>query len=71
MAKNKEEKNIDATLDAIRVKFGEDSIMKLGDKPKVGVDAISTGSIGLDAALGVGGLPRGRIIEIFGPESSG
>ncbi|MDZ4206056.1 MAG: recombinase RecA [Patescibacteria group bacterium] len=64
-------KNIDATLDAIRTKFGEDSIMKLGDKPKVGVDAISTGSIGLDAALGVGGLPRGRIIEIFGPESSG
>jgi len=64
-------KNINATLDAIRVKFGEDSIMKLGDKPKVGVDAISTGSIGLDAALGVGGLPRGRIIEIFGPESSG
>ena len=63
--------NIDTTLDAIRVKFGEDSIMKLGDKPKVGVDAISTGSIGLDDALGVGGLPRGRIIEIFGPESSG
>mgnify|MGYP003393975881 FL=1 len=63
--------NIDTTLDAIRVKFGEDSIMKLGDKPRVGVDAISTGSIGLDAALGVGGLPRGRIIEIFGPESSG
>jgi len=69
--KNTEIKNIDTTLDAIRVKFGEDSIMKLGDKPKVGVDAISTGSIGLDAALGVGGLPRGRIIEIFGPESSG
>jgi recombination protein RecA len=66
-----EPKNIDTTLDAIRVKFGEDSIMKLGDKPRVGVDAISTGSIGLDAALGVGGLPRGRIIEIFGPESSG
>lgn len=70
--KTKEEKkNIDTTLDAIRTKFGEDSIMKLGDKPKVGVDAISTGSIGLDEALGVGGLPRGRIIEIFGPESSG
>ena len=69
--KNTETKNIDATLDAIRTKFGEDSIMKLGDKPRVGVDAISTGSIGLDAALGVGGLPRGRIIEIFGPESSG
>ena len=67
----KEGKNIETTLDAIRVKFGEDSIMKLGDRPRVGVDAISTGSIGLDAALGVGGLPRGRIIEIFGPESSG
>ena len=71
MAKNKEEGNINTTLDAIRMKFGEESIMKLGDKPKVGVDAVSTGSIGLDAALGVGGLPRGRIIEIFGPESSG
>lgn len=74
MKKEKQEdsrKNINTTLEAIRVKFGEDSIMKLGDKPKVGVDAISTGSIGLDAALGVGGLPRGRIIEIFGPESSG
>jgi recombination protein RecA len=45
--------------------------MKLGEKPRVGIDAIPTGSIGLDAALGVGGLPRGRIIEIFGPESSG
>ena len=66
-----ERRNIESTLDAIRTKFGDDAIMKLGDKPKVGVDAISTGSIGLDAALGVGGLPRGRIIEIFGPESSG
>ena len=63
--------NIQDTLDAIRTKFGDDSIMKLGDKPRVDVNAISTGSIGLDAALGVGGLPRGRIIEIFGPESSG
>ncbi|MEK7194339.1 MAG: recombinase RecA [Patescibacteria group bacterium] len=65
------QKNVDDAIDAIRTKFGEEAIMKLGDKPKVGVDAISTGSIGLDAALGVGGLPRGRIIEIFGPESSG
>lgn len=64
-------RNIDAAIDAIKTKFGEEAIMKLGDKPKVGIDAISTGSIGLDAALGVGGLPRGRIIEIFGPESSG
>jgi recombination protein RecA len=63
--------NIQDTLDAIRTKFGDESIMMLGDKPKVDVDAISTGSIGLDAALGVGGMPRGRIIEIFGPESSG
>ncbi len=59
------------TLDAIRTKFGDDAIMKLGEKPKVDVNAIPTGSIGLDAALGVGGIPRGRIIEIFGPESSG
>lgn len=66
-----ESKNIDTTLDAIRTKFGEEAIMKLGEKPKVNVDAIPTGSIGLDNALGVGGLPRGRIIEIFGPESSG
>ncbi|MDP3962438.1 MAG: recombinase RecA [bacterium] len=64
-------KNISATLDAIRMKFGEESIMKLGEKPRVNVNAIPTGSIGLDAALGVGGMPRGRIIEIFGPESSG
>src|SRR5438132_14365701 len=63
--------DISSTLDEIRTKFGDEAIMKLGDKPRVGVDAISTGSIGLDAALGVGGLPRGRIIEIFGPESSG
>lgn len=59
------------TLAEIKTKFGEDSIMKLGDKPKINVNVIPTGSIGLDAALGVGGMPRGRIIEIFGPESSG
>lgn len=63
--------NVENTLREIRTKFGDDSIMMLGDKPHVDVNAISTGSIGLDAALGVGGLPRGRIIEIFGPESSG
>ncbi|MFZ2523548.1 MAG: recombinase RecA [Minisyncoccia bacterium] len=63
--------NVENTLREIRTKFGDDSIMMLGDKPHVDIDAISTGSIGLDAALGVGGLPRGRIIEIFGPESSG
>jgi len=62
---------IESTIKAIQNKFGEGSIMKLGDRPKVGINAISTGSIGIDIALGVGGLPRGRIIEIFGPESSG
>ncbi len=62
---------IENTLKAIKTKFGEESIMRLGQRPKVDTDAISTGSIGLDWALGIGGLPRGRIIEIFGPESSG
>ena len=73
--KEKENKNdkskIEDTLKEIKGKFGDDAIMKLGEKPKVDVDAIPTGSIGLDSALGVGGMPRGRIIEIFGPESSG
>ena len=63
--------NIEDTLRLIQTKFGEGAIIKLGEKPKVGVDAVPTGSLGLDFALGVGGLPRGRIIEIFGPESSG
>ncbi len=62
---------VDAAIREIRTKFGDEAIMKLGDAPKVGVGAISTGSIGLDSALGIGGLPRGRIIEVFGPESSG
>lgn len=59
------------TLRSLKTKFGDEAIMMLGDQRKVNVDAISTGSIGLDDALGIGGLPRGRIIEIFGPESSG
>ncbi len=63
--------NIEETIRQIKTKFGEDSIMKLGEKPRVDIDVIPTGSIGLDAALGVGGMPRGRIVEIFGPESSG
>jgi recombination protein RecA len=62
---------IEDAMQAIKTKFGDEAIMMLGDKPKVNVNAISTGSLGLDAALGVGGFPRGRIIEIFGPESSG
>ncbi len=63
--------NMDDTLAAIRTKFGDEAIMKLGEKPKVNVNAVPTGSIGLDAALGIGGVPRGRIVEIYGPESSG
>lgn len=62
---------LDNTLKAIQTKFGEGSIMKFGDSPKVDINVIPTGSLGLDMALGVGGIPRGRIIEIFGPESSG
>jgi recombination protein RecA len=63
--------NIEDTLKAIQMKFGEGAIMRLGEKPKVGIQAVSSGSVGLDHALGIGGFPRGRIIEIFGPESSG
>lgn len=63
--------DIDRALAQIKTKFGDEAIMKLGDQPKVDVNAIPTGSIGVDWALGIGGLPRGRIIEIFGPESSG
>lgn len=63
--------NIDDTIRAIQSRFGDGAIMKLGEKPKVNIDAIPTGSIGLDHALGIGGMPRGRIVEVFGPESSG
>lgn len=62
---------IEDTIKSIQTKFGEGAIMTLGETAKVDVNTISTGSVGLDMALGVGGLPRGRIIEIFGPESSG
>lgn len=62
---------IDAALRAIKTKFGDESIMMLGQSPKVNVDTVPSGSIGLDWALGIGGYPRGRIIEVFGPESSG
>jgi len=64
-------RDLEDTLKAIQTKFGEGAIIKMGDTPKVDLNVIPTGSIGLDMALGVGGIPRGRIIEIFGPESSG
>jgi recombination protein RecA len=63
--------SVDDVVREIRERFGEGSIMKLGGIRKVDVDAIPTGSLALDIALGVGGIPKGRIIEIFGPESSG
>lgn len=67
-------KREDAALSAIeqiRTRFGEGAIMKFGDVPKTNVDVISTGCLSLDIATGVGGIPRGRVIEVFGPESSG
>lgn len=69
--KKEEQKELDQLLESLQEKFGEGAIMKLGDVKKVDIAAISTGSFSLDIALGVGGFPRGRIIEIFGPESSG
>src|SRR5438552_3302084 len=72
MADDKERgKAIEAALAQIDKQFGKGSIMRLGSREKVDVPAIPTGSLSLDAALGVGGVPRGRVIEIFGPESSG
>lgn len=64
-------KALQATLDKIEKDFGKGAIMKMGDKPTMDVPTISSGSIGLDVALGIGGYPRGRVIEIYGPESSG
>jgi recombination protein RecA len=64
-------KKLETVVDEIKEKFGEGIIMKLGDVKKVDVESISTGSISLDIALGIGGIPRGRVIEIYGPESSG
>src|SRR5204863_4924232 len=64
-------KALDAALSQIERAFGKGSIMKLGANPVAEIEAISTGSLGLDIALGIGGLPRGRVIEIYGPESSG
>ncbi|MDD4920466.1 MAG: recombinase RecA [Bacteroidales bacterium] len=64
-------KALQATLDKIEKDFGKGTIMKLGDQPKWDVSVIPSGSVGLDHALGIGGYPRGRVVEIYGPESSG
>ena len=68
--KNKGE-SLNTAISQIEQSYGKGSIMKLGDNKQIDVDVVSTGSIGLDIALGIGGLPRGRIVEIYGPESSG
>jgi len=71
-SQNKEKlKALQLTMDKIEKSYGKGSIMKLGDRPVEDVPSISSGSIGLDIAMGVGGYPKGRIIEIYGPESSG
>jgi recombination protein RecA len=67
----KREEALDVALGQIERQFGKGSVMRMSDRPQVAVGAISTGSLALDMALGIGGLPRGRIIEIFGPEASG
>ncbi len=66
-----DDRSLDKLVEALQDKFGEGAIMKLGEGRKTAVDVIPTGSFSLDLALGVGGLPRGRIVEIYGPESSG
>ena len=64
-------KALEAALSQIDRQFGKGSVMRLGDDGRAPVEVIPTGSIALDVALGIGGLPRGRIIEVYGPESSG
>ena len=72
MSENSEKKKaLDAALSQIEKQFGKGSVMKLGDYKSMNVEAISTGALNLDIALGIGGIPRGRIVEIYGPESSG
>ena len=71
MATQKSDQLLDDTIKQIEKQYGKGAIMRLGDRAHVDVDAISSGSLTIDAALGVGGYPKGRIIEVFGPESSG
>ncbi|MFE0628716.1 recombinase RecA [Streptomyces sp. NPDC058864] len=71
MAGTDREKALDAALAQIERQFGKGAVMRLGDRPNEPIEVISTGSTALDVALGVGGLPRGRVVEVYGPESSG
>jgi recombination protein RecA len=65
------DKALDVAIGQIEKHFGKGSIMRMGENAQIGVEAVSTGAMALDLALGVGGLPRGRVVEIYGPESSG
>src|SRR5881409_2148345 len=67
----KREEALDVALGQIERQFGKGSVMRMSDRPQVSIGAISTGSLALDMALGIGGLPRGRVVEIYGPEASG
>jgi recombination protein RecA len=71
MDNQQKDKTLDLAIGQIEKEFGKGAIMRMGDGNKVKIEAISTGSISLDAAIGIGGVPRGRVIEIYGPESSG
>src|SRR6185295_15354855 len=64
-------RDLETAISVITKSYGDGSIMRLGDSYNVNIDVIPTGSLGMDIALGVGGVPRGRVVEIFGPESSG
>lgn len=68
---SEKKKALDVALSEIEKRFGKGAIMKLGENPRMNIESIPTGSISLDLALGIGGIPRGRIVEIYGPESSG
>ena len=65
------DKALDMALAGIEKQFGKGSVMKMGDKTNMAIETVPTGALALDLALGVGGLPRGRVVEIYGPESSG
>jgi recombination protein RecA len=71
MAETERDKALDAALGQIEKQFGKGSVMRMGDNLNMNIDSIPTGALSLDLALGIGGLPRGRIVEIYGPESSG
>jgi recombination protein RecA len=68
---NEKRKALDKILAQLEHTFGKGAVMRLGENPKIVMDTIPTGSIGLDLSLGVGGVPKGRVVEIYGPESSG